>query len=257
MLDGSVRRREGQGAVHDLPARLDVHGVQDARIRQRGSGDDRGPDRAPGDRDRLLRQLEGRIRESIVRSRAKLECDLAAERKAAIGRERERLNTELQRREERIKQLVERYNALVEEGKVAEAREVLLAFHAGLFNLGGEGQAQLGGLGVAVVLLYTVPWPHWTVALAAATLGAALFGAAWAAIPAYLQAKRGSHIVITTIMFNYIAGSLMIYLLVDILRPFGIIEMVRTGVVSMRRGAEAVSANPPLVAALIPEVALN
>ncbi|MFM8952918.1 MAG: VWA domain-containing protein, partial [Planctomycetaceae bacterium] len=73
-------------------------------------------DLAPGDRDRLLRQLEGRIRESIVRSRAKLECDLAAERKAAIGRERDRLNTELQRREERIKQLVERYNALVEEG---------------------------------------------------------------------------------------------------------------------------------------------
>ncbi|MEY3206599.1 MAG: hypothetical protein RLZZ21_2930, partial [Planctomycetota bacterium] len=73
-------------------------------------------DLAPGDRDRLLRQLEGRIRESIVRSRAKLECDLAAERKAAIGRERDRLNTELHRREERIKQLVERYNALVEEG---------------------------------------------------------------------------------------------------------------------------------------------
>ena len=45
--------------------------------------------------------------------------------------------------------------------------------------------------------------------------------------------------------------------LVDILRPFGIIEMVRTGVVSMRRGAEAVSANPPLVAAMIPEAALN
>ena len=45
--------------------------------------------------------------------------------------------------------------------------------------------------------------------------------------------------------------------LVDILRPFGIIEMVRTGVISMRRGAEAVSANPPLVAAMIPEANLN
>jgi hypothetical protein len=69
-----------------------------------------------GSRDRLLRQLEMRIRESIVRSREKVECDLAAERRAAIGRERMRLNTELQAREERIKQLVERYNALVEEG---------------------------------------------------------------------------------------------------------------------------------------------
>ncbi len=97
---------------------------------------------------------------------------------------------------------------------------VTVAFHAGLFNIGGEGQAQLGGLGVALVCL-SLPWPHWTVALIAATAGAALFGAAWAAIPAYLQAKRGSHIVITTIMFNYIAAALLVYVLVDVLRPTG------------------------------------
>jgi simple sugar transport system permease protein len=36
-------------------------------------------------------------------------------------------------------------------------------------------------------------------------VAAAAFGAAWAAVPAYLQAYRGSHIVITTIMFNFIA----------------------------------------------------
>jgi general nucleoside transport system permease protein len=112
---------------------------------------------------------------------------------------------------------------------------VTVAFHAGLFNIGGEGQAQLGGLGVALVVLM-LPWPdpnapskfffvpwlgHWSVILFAATIGAAFFGAAWAAIPAYLQAKRGSHIVITTIMFNYIAASLMIFMLVDVLRPPG------------------------------------
>ena len=44
---------------------------------------------------------------------------------------------------------------------------------------------------------------------------------------------------------------------VEVLRPFGIIEMVRTGIVSMTRGAQAVSANPPLVAAMIPETSLN
>ena len=97
---------------------------------------------------------------------------------------------------------------------------VMIAFHGGLFNIGGEGQAQLGGLGVALVCLY-IPWPHWTLALAGAMIGAMAFGAAWAAIPAYLQAKRGSHIVITTIMFNYIAAALLIYLLVNILRPDG------------------------------------
>lgn len=97
---------------------------------------------------------------------------------------------------------------------------VAVAYHAGQFNIGGEGQAQLGGLGVALVCL-ALPWPHWTIALAAAMIGAAVFGAAWAAIPAWLAAKRGSHIVITTIMFNYIAAALVIYLLVEVLRPVG------------------------------------
>jgi simple sugar transport system permease protein len=97
---------------------------------------------------------------------------------------------------------------------------VSVAFHARLFNIGGEGQAMLGGLGVALVCLY-IPWPHWSLALIGATLGAAIFGAAWAAIPAYMQAKRGSHIVITTIMFNFIAAALLNYVLVNLLRPKG------------------------------------
>lgn len=97
---------------------------------------------------------------------------------------------------------------------------VAVAFHASQFNIGGEGQATMGGLGVALVCL-ALPWPHWTLALIAATIGAAAFGAAWAAIPAWLQAKRGSHIVITTIMFNFIAASLLNYLLSNILRPVG------------------------------------
>ena len=45
--------------------------------------------------------------------------------------------------------------------------------------------------------------------------------------------------------------------MIEVLRPFGIIEMVRTGVVSMTRGATAPSANPPMVAAIISDVALN
>lgn len=97
---------------------------------------------------------------------------------------------------------------------------VAVAYHARLFNIGGEGQAMLGGLGVALACLY-LPLPHWLLALPVAAIGAALFGAAWALIPAYLQAKRGSHIVITTIMFNFIAAGLLNYLLVNLLRPVG------------------------------------
>ena len=95
---------------------------------------------------------------------------------------------------------------------------VSIAFQAKLFNIGGEGQALIGGLGVAFVCLY-VPWPNWWLAMAAAILASAAFGALWAMIPAYLQARRGSHIVITTIMFNFIAASVMNYLLSHVLRP--------------------------------------
>ena len=97
---------------------------------------------------------------------------------------------------------------------------VAVAFHARLFNIGGEGQAALCGLGVALACLY-IPWPHWSLALIGATVAAGLFGAAWAAIPGWLQARRGSHIVITTIMFNFIAASLLNYVLVNMLRPQG------------------------------------
>ncbi|MGX9351224.1 ABC transporter permease [Shimia sp. W99] len=100
---------------------------------------------------------------------------------------------------------------------------VAVAFHARMFNIGGEGQAMLGGLGVALACLY-IPWPHWSLAIVGATVGAALFGAAWAYIPAILQAKRGSHIVITTIMFNFIAAGVLNYLLVNMLRPVGAMD---------------------------------
>ncbi len=99
---------------------------------------------------------------------------------------------------------------------------VSVAYHAGLFNIGGEGQATLGGLGVALVLLH-LPLGHWLPAMLAAIAGAAAFGAAWALIPAWLQARRGSHIVITTIMFNLIAAALLIWA-VDKLRPTGTMD---------------------------------
>ncbi len=97
---------------------------------------------------------------------------------------------------------------------------VAVAYHARLFNIGGEGQAALGGLGVALLCL-AIDWPHWLIALPFAMIAGALFGAAWAFIPAYLQAKRGSHIVITTIMFNAIASALIGYLLLNYLKPQG------------------------------------
>ncbi|WP_137134910.1 ABC transporter permease [Rhizobium sp. FKY42] len=94
---------------------------------------------------------------------------------------------------------------------------VAVAFHAGLFNIGSEGQAYIGGLGAALVALALDQYVPWYVTMPFAIIGAALFGAGWAFIPAWLQAKRGSHIVITTIMFNFIGAALMVYLLVNVL----------------------------------------
>lgn len=98
---------------------------------------------------------------------------------------------------------------------------VAVAIHAGLFNIGGEGQAMLGGIGTALVALWwgdALPAP---VMLPLLVVGAAVFGAAWAAVPGALQAWRGSHVVITTIMFNFIAYALLAWLLVNVLKEPG------------------------------------
>jgi simple sugar transport system permease protein len=98
---------------------------------------------------------------------------------------------------------------------------VSIAMKAGLFNIGAEGQLYVGGLGLTLVMLaLDAHLPGWLL-IPAAMIGSALFGAAWAFLPGYLQAKRGSHVVVTTIMFNFIAASLMNFIIVKYLIPAG------------------------------------
>ena len=86
---------------------------------------------------------------------------------------------------------------------------VSIAMKGGLFNIGAEGQMYLGGLGLTMALLaFDHTLPAW-ILIPVAMLGSALFGAAWAFLPGFLQARRGSHVVVTTIMFNFIAADLM------------------------------------------------
>ena len=98
---------------------------------------------------------------------------------------------------------------------------VAVAFHCWLFNIGGEGQAMVGGLAVGLAALaWSAQLPAWLmlpVLVAAAMVG----GMLWAAVPGALQAWRGSHVVITTIMFNFIASALLSYLLVNVLKEPG------------------------------------
>src|SRR5260221_12857490 len=94
---------------------------------------------------------------------------------------------------------------------------VAVAFHGGFFNIGGKGQAYIGGLGCGLAMLAFDRYLPAPILIPLGIIAAALFGAAWAAVPAWMQAWRGSHIVITTIMFNFVASALMVYLLVNVL----------------------------------------
>jgi simple sugar transport system permease protein len=94
---------------------------------------------------------------------------------------------------------------------------VAIAFHAGLFNIGAEGQLTLGALAAAAVgaLFPSLPWP---LAPFIATLAAFAAGAAWGALPGWLRARRGSHEVINTIMLNFVAAGLASYVTLYLLR---------------------------------------
>ena len=98
---------------------------------------------------------------------------------------------------------------------------VSVAMKAGLFNIGAEGQMYLGGLGLTIAMLsFDATLSPWLL-IPIGMLCAAVFGAGWAFLPGYLQAKRGSHVVVTTIMFNFIAASLMNFIIVKYLIPEG------------------------------------
>jgi ABC-type uncharacterized transport system permease subunit len=81
-----------------------------------------------------------------------------------------------------------------------------LAFKAGLFNIGAQGQFLLGALGaVTVGIAFNDASPF--VAIPLALAGGALAGAAWGFLPGLLKAISGAHEVVTTIMLNYVAVS--------------------------------------------------
>ncbi len=88
---------------------------------------------------------------------------------------------------------------------------IAIAFRAGVFNIGNEGQYFVGGLAGALVGIY-LPLPA-ALHLPAVVLAAMLGGALWALVPAVLKAARGISEVITTIMFNNIGLALVNYLI--------------------------------------------
>jgi general nucleoside transport system permease protein len=103
-----------------------------------------------------------------------------------------------------------------------------LAFRAGLFNIGGQGQVIMGCIGGALAG-FLLPLPV-GLHLVAAILGAALGGGIWALIAGYLKARTGAHEVIVTIMLNYVA----LYFLYWLINVKGVHDPTRTDAISRK-----------------------
>jgi general nucleoside transport system permease protein len=98
-------------------------------------------------------------------------------------------------------------------------RPTAIAFKAGLFNVGVEGQDTIGALFAAYVG-YQLSAPT-VVHLPLAILAGMFGGMLWAAVPALLKVYRGAHEVISTIMMNFVANGVLLYLLSGALKDPG------------------------------------
>ncbi|HZU94116.1 MAG TPA: ABC transporter permease [Microbacterium sp.] len=94
---------------------------------------------------------------------------------------------------------------------IAAGLGVGLAFRAGLFNIGGQGQMLMAAAAAGyVATAWELPFPlHLIVALVAGVVA----GAIWAGIAGLLKARTGAHEVIVTIMLNHIAFYLLAWML--------------------------------------------
>lgn len=89
------------------------------------------------------------------------------------------------------------------------ALAVVVAFRAGVWNIGGEGQFIVGGLAATSVAL---AFPRGVLGTAGALLAAAAAGAAWSGIPAIMRLRRQTPEVLSTILLNFVAIYLLGYL---------------------------------------------
>jgi general nucleoside transport system permease protein len=115
-------------------------------------------------------------------------------------------------------------SAVVNDGAVPEvltravplalaALAVCIPARAGLVNVGGEGQlivgaVAAGGVGVALGGAFPGP-PGW----ALMALAGMAFGGLWAVVPALLRIKLGANEAVTTLLMNFVANDVMLYLI--------------------------------------------
>ncbi|MBX9704134.1 MAG: ABC transporter permease [Silvanigrellaceae bacterium] len=94
---------------------------------------------------------------------------------------------------------------------------VAVAFKAGLFNIGAEGQLVIGGLAAVCVGIFFPNVPSLMAPFFAIT-AALIAGGLWGGVAGFFKARRGAHEVITTIMLNFIAAGIASYFTVYLLK---------------------------------------
>jgi general nucleoside transport system permease protein len=103
---------------------------------------------------------------------------------------------------------------------------VAVAFRAGLFNIGGEGQFYIGAITAAWIgVSLGSLGPSGTLLVLLACI---VTGFLWGAIPGFLKAYFGAHEVITTIMLNFVGILLATYLALNPLRSEGLVPGTAT-----------------------------
>ena len=103
---------------------------------------------------------------------------------------------------------------------------VAVAFRAGLFNIGTQGQLVVGGLATALVVVAAAPvFPTGQLGgialIVVGVLAGAIAGGVWGAIPGALKAYADANEVITTIMLNFIAANIAYVLVLEVFRAEG------------------------------------
>ena len=88
-----------------------------------------------------------------------------------------------------------------------------IAFQTGIFNIGANGQAMMGGIAGAYVgtLIHLPMVLHLPLTLLAGIAGGVLAGS----VPGLLKAYTGAHEVIVTLMFNYVVSAILLYTLLS------------------------------------------
>jgi len=95
---------------------------------------------------------------------------------------------------------------------IAAGLGVAMAFRAGLFNIGAQGQAVMGAL-IGACLGFSIKGLPLIVHLPLVIVSGVLMGAFWGGVVGLIKARTGAHEVILTIMMNYVAINLLSYLL--------------------------------------------